>query len=159
MAIYIAEALSERFSSTAGKMLTYFFCDSSIEERKTAASIIRGILYQLHQQHQWVMRKYLLPKYKEQGDRLFESFDALWAILIAALADENVGTIYCLIDALDECDAESQKALLGRLVETFQGKKGPANIRFLITSRPYPEIRQHLKGFPNKDLSSFPQAK
>jgi proteasome lid subunit RPN8/RPN11 len=152
MAIFLTEELSIAFSKTDGKTLAYFFCDSGFDKQKTATSIVRGLLFQLVRQHRQLL-SHILPKYEERGTELFESFDALWTIFIAAAADQNIGQTYCIIDALDECDQKSQNILLHQLQETFQN--APLNIRILITSRPYPEIHECLKVFINKDLTSF----
>ncbi|KAH6970504.1 hypothetical protein BKA56DRAFT_678495 [Ilyonectria sp. MPI-CAGE-AT-0026] len=158
MAIFLTEELSTAFSATDRKTLAYFFCDSGFDKRKTATSVVRGLLLQLVQQHPQLL-DYLLPKYNERGAELFKSFDALWTIFMDAAADQNTGRKYCVIDALDECDRESQGTLLRQLQETFQSRNAPPNIRILVTSRPYPEIREYLEEFANQDLASFLEAK
>ncbi|CAH0017231.1 unnamed protein product, partial [Clonostachys rhizophaga] len=157
MSIFLAEELSNRFSAMDGKTLSYFFCDSSFDKRKTATSVIRGLLWRLLQEHPPLL-EYVLPKYAERRGELFKSFDALWAIFMDIAADRATGRKYCIIDALDECDRESQDILLREIAETF----GPAssltrvsNIRILITSRPYPEIGEYLREFTNKNIASF----
>ncbi|EHK51030.1 hypothetical protein TRIATDRAFT_177619, partial [Trichoderma atroviride IMI 206040] len=102
---------------------------------------------------------YLLHDYNNRGAELFNSFDALWTIFIAAAADQNTGQKYCIIDALDECDLESQEILLQQFHETFLSQDAPSNIRILVTSRPYSKIREYLEEFTNKNLASFSQAK
>ncbi|KAH6975574.1 vegetative incompatibility protein HET-E-1 [Ilyonectria destructans] len=158
MAIFLTEELATAFSTTDAKTLAYFFCDSGFDQRKTAISIVRGLLLQLIQQHPQLL-DYLLPKYNEREAELFKSFDALWTIFMDAAADQNTGRKYCIIDALDECDRESQGILLRQLQETFRSRNAPQNIRILITSRPYPEIREYTEEFANRDLASFPEAK
>ncbi|KAK2591555.1 hypothetical protein QQS21_010748 [Conoideocrella luteorostrata] len=157
LAIFLTDELSNRFSAADGETLAYFFCDSAFDTRKTATSIIRGLLLQLLKQHPRLY-SYVLPKYHEQKAKLFESFDTLWTIFILAAADDNTGRKYCIIDALDECDEESQKMLLQQLQKTFQGPDAPPNVCILITSRPYPEIGEFLDTFVNKDLAAFPEA-
>ncbi|KAF1954893.1 hypothetical protein CC80DRAFT_448618 [Byssothecium circinans] len=160
MSIFLAEELPKIFLSE-GRTFTYFFCDSSFDKRKTATSVIRGLLLQLLQQHSSLL-EYLIPKYTERGKQLFESFDALWTILLRVAADKTTGRKYCIIDALDECDQESQKMLLTQLEETFNPRNSSdriSSIRFLITSRPYPEIRECLEQFAHRDLASFQEAK
>ncbi|KAJ5214978.1 Pfs NACHT and Ankyrin domain protein [Penicillium chermesinum] len=156
MAIYLTEELPTALSKAGGGTLAYFFCDSGFDTRKTATSVIRGLLYQLIERHEELLN-YLLPKYHARGANLFTSFDALWEIFMAMAADPTTGRKYCIIDALDECDRESQKALLQQLEDTFGSREISPNIRILVTSRPYPEIRESLEIFPNKDLASFPQ--
>ncbi|PVH72154.1 hypothetical protein DL98DRAFT_433760 [Cadophora sp. DSE1049] len=157
MAIFLTEALSTAFSQTDGKTLAYFFCDSGFDKRKTATSVVRGLLFQFIQQHPQLLLDHLLPKYRGRGAELFKLFDALRTIFMAVAADQNTGRKYCIIDALDECDQESQRTLLWQLRETFKDRKTPSNARILVTSRPYPEIRQYLNPFANKDLASFPE--
>ncbi len=76
---------------------------------------------------------------------------------MAMAMDQGIGRIYCIIDALDECDRESQKVLSQQLRDTFRNGTAMSNVRILVTSRPYPEIREDLEGFSHKDLASFPQ--
>jgi Cdc6-like AAA superfamily ATPase len=159
-AIFLTEELSKRFSNIEGKTLTYFFCDASFEQRKTATSIIRGLLFQLVQAHRQLLLTYVLPQYEERGDKIFTSFNTLWKIFVEAAADHSTGQKYCIIDALDECDKDSQEILLHQLRETFYNQhSSPPNIRIIITSRPYPEIQEYLEDFIHKDLASFDQTR
>jgi hypothetical protein len=156
MAIYLTEELPTASSDIDGATVAYFFCDSGFDTRKTATSIVRGLLYQLAERHEQLL-DYILPKYRARGAELFTSFDALWEIFMAMVADQNTGRKYCIIDALDECDKESQEILLQQLEETFRSQNLSPNVRILVTSRPYPEISASLRSFPNKDLASFPE--
>ncbi|KAI1125800.1 hypothetical protein F5Y10DRAFT_294384 [Nemania abortiva] len=156
LAIFITDELSRYFTATDGKTLAYFFCDSAYDTRKTATSVIRGLLLQLIQQHPQLL-DYLLPKYKERKGEIFKSFDTLWPIFLAVAADEPTGPKYCIIDALDECDTESQETLLWQFEQTFRGQDVTSNLRILVTSRPNREIQEHLQDFMNRDLASFPE--
>lgn len=158
LAIFLTDILSTGFSATDGKTLAYFFCDSAFDTRRTATSIVRGLLLQLIQQHPPLLG-YVLEKYNERKSKLFESFDALWAIFISAAADKNTGRKYVIIDALDECESDSQRTLLHQLRDTFHSPDAPSNVRVLVTSRPYPEIRKYLGGFTCMDFACFPDAK
>lgn len=155
MAVFLTEYLAHVFSATAGKTLVYFFCDSGSDKRRTATSIMRGLLLQLLQQHPSLV-DYVLPKYKERGAELFSSFDALWTIFMAATADPNTGRTYCVIDALDECDEAPRKLLLREVQETFLSST-TTNMHILITSRRYPNIEERLIKFPNRNFTSFLQ--
>ncbi|KAI1172200.1 hypothetical protein F4777DRAFT_582141 [Nemania sp. FL0916] len=158
MAIFLAEELSQDFSKTSGKTVAYFFCDSGFDKRATATSVVRGLLLQLVQQHPQLLN-YVLPKYEERGAELFTSFDAIWKIFMAAVADKATGEKYCIIDALDECDEESQDTLLQQIEETFHARDAAPNLHVLITSRPYQKINEYLKQFSNKNLASFAERK
>ena len=165
MAITMAEKLPNQSPFVCGdKTLAYFFCDSSSEDRRTVTGILRGLLYQLIKQRRELM-KFLLSRYEdreEQKAKLFTSFDALWATLIEIGHDTASGEKYCIIDALDECDRESQHILLTQISQTFSkhnSENSHPSIHILITSRPYPEIAQHLTGFNRKDLASYQKIK
>ncbi|KAF6802152.1 ankyrin domain protein, partial [Colletotrichum musicola] len=156
MSIFLAEALSENFSKATNKTLAYFFCDSGYDTRKTATSLVRGLLLQLVQQHPQLV-EHVLPKYVERGSHAFDSFDAVWAMFMKACADTATGRKYCVVDALDECTQDEQITLLKQIKETFRRDRsgGGLNVSLLITSRSYSEIRERLQVFPNRDLASF----
>ncbi|KAN0077840.1 hypothetical protein V8E54_006144 [Elaphomyces granulatus] len=157
MAITIAEKLPTQSPFVCGdKALAYFFCDSSSDDRRTVTAILRGLLYQLIEQRRELM-KFLFSRWEVQKEKLFTSFDALWDTLIE-IGRTACGEKYCIIDALDECDRESQHILLTQISQTFSKqtpKNSHSNMHILITSRPYPEIGQHLTGFNSKDLASY----
>ncbi|EGU88465.1 hypothetical protein FOXB_01017 [Fusarium oxysporum f. sp. conglutinans Fo5176] len=53
------------------------------------------------------------------------------------LQDEHVGEVFILIDALDECDRSTRKALLRCIRELFQASpESEGNFKFLVTCRP-----------------------
>jgi nucleoside phosphorylase/DNA polymerase III delta prime subunit len=160
MVLTITSELPKQASfSNSNRKLAYFFCDSSSEKRRTAVAILRGLLYHLVKQCPTLIR-YLVDKYQERGEQLFSSFDALWDVLMKMGQNKNdTGyEIYCIIDALDECEYKSQQMLLRQINQTFKAD-GEDNVlsrpRFLITSRPYPEIRESLSHLNNKDLASY----
>ena len=160
MAITLAEELLKRiYLSTSSGTLVYFFCNSNIEERKTATAVIRGLLYQFIKQHPQLLRL-LRPKYEERKEKLFTSFDAMWSIFIDMANDQATGKKYIIIDALDECDPEPRETLLKQINQTFSNSDPSlSNVHILITSRPYQEIIEELCVFNNKDLASFDQSK
>ncbi|KAH7011217.1 hypothetical protein EDB80DRAFT_640557 [Ilyonectria destructans] len=152
MAIFLAETLSKKLT-TEGNTVAYFFCDSSFHTRRTATSVLRGIIWQLADQHPQLV-KHILPRYRHD-QKFTNSFDTLWGILMEIAADETGGRKFCILDALDECDPESQQILLKQLHETFQDSNSTPNLSFLITSRPHPDIQEYLQDFVNKDIASF----
>ncbi len=154
MAIALAEMLPDTPSfSERNKILVYFFCDSNSEDRRTATGILRGLLYQISHNSRKLMRP-LRMRYDIQGDKLFSSFDALWDLLME-IGQEHAGEIYCIIDALDECDSTAQETLLAQISDSFLSRKSTPGVHFLITSRPYEEIRRYLDDFPRHDLGAY----
>ncbi|KAI9035505.1 uncharacterized protein KD926_003433 [Aspergillus affinis] len=159
MVITMTEDLPKRSFFDSTKSLAYFFCDSSSAKRRSAISILRGLLYQLIRgRPEWI--EMLWAKYEEKGEAVFSSFDSLWSVLMSIGADAASGDKYCIIDALDECEPKSQDMLLAQLNQTFLSPNranGHLRLHILITSRPYPEIGRHLSRFRNQDLSRYPR--
>lgn len=157
MAITMAEEIPKLQAFTEGtKILAYFFCDSSNDKQRTAVSILRGLIHYLVKQCPH-LAKFLLPKYNERKEGLNNSFDALWGILMEMGKDSAV-EIYCIIDALDECESDSQPDLIRQIHHSFGEQLAdspPPHLHILITSRPYPEISEYLSHFRNKDLASY----
>jgi hypothetical protein len=157
MAITIIEELPKHSSFLdEERSLVYFLCDSGSEDRRTATGLLRSVIYQLVTLHLDLIH-YVLPKYELLKERLLGSFDTLWSILMEIGGDKATGKKYVIIDALDECDQESQVTFLTQLAQTAQAEpttQGRPGIFFLITSRPYPEIRQLIGDARCQDLSS-----
>ncbi|PLB50891.1 purine and uridine phosphorylase [Aspergillus steynii IBT 23096] len=153
MAITLAEKLARHDLFIDGNArLAYFFCDSSNEVQRTAIAVLRGLLYHLIKNSPSLI-DFVMPKYHARREKLFTSFDALWAILLM-IGRESGQAIYCIIDGLDECDVESQTTLMGQFNASFQGHKSP-DLHILVTSRPYEEIRRSLCDYPSYNLSSY----
>jgi hypothetical protein len=157
MAIAITEELTKHASfNKTEKILAYFFCDSSSENHRTATSMLRGLIYQLLKECPSLMR-HVLPKFRERRACLTTSFDALWTILIE-FGQDTSREVYCIIDALDECESDSQQTVLDQINDSFAIPR-PYGIHFLITSRPYPEIREQLLHFTHQNLASYTAVK
>ncbi|QKX58041.1 uncharacterized protein TRUGW13939_05161 [Talaromyces rugulosus] len=155
MAITIIEkVLNHPLFVNRDATLSYFFCNSSSQEYRTSIAILGGLLYQIAEQLPQSM-KHLLPIFQERKENPFDSFDILWNILIDISRVNATCQFYCVIDALDECDQESQKTLLTQIKQTFANDNNSMNIHFLITSRPHPEIRDYLCWFKSKELSTY----
>ena len=89
--------------------------------------------------------RYALPKYNERGAALSTTFLELWSIFTAAATDPTAGDIICVLDALDECNDQDQSRLIECLEDFYlrqQTSSSASRLKFLITSRPYFEIRR-----------------
>ncbi|KAL8875972.1 MAG: hypothetical protein Q9198_005748, partial [Flavoplaca austrocitrina] len=130
-------------NDSSKRILYYFFKDTSLEQR-SASRAVSTILHQLFVSHPQLIR-YALPKYFEKGAALSTTFQDLWSIFIATAADPTAGEIICVLDALDECNDQEQPRLLECLVDfclRSQTSSSESRLKFLITSRPYFNIRQ-----------------
>lgn len=95
-------------------------------------------------------------------------FSKMWGILEHTAANFRAGEIVCVLDALDECEEAQQITLLEKLKTFYRKAEGTKaryqNLRFLLTSRPYRNIRAqfhslirrfsmiHLSGDDESDL-------
>jgi ankyrin repeat protein len=159
MAMTLAEELPKKdYFLSRDSILSYFFCESGSEHQRTATSILRGLLYQIIKQCPPFI-EHMMLKYDIQGDRLFTSFDALWAVLMDIGRAPKGAEVYCIVDALDECEIESRDILLQQINQSFTKATDTslvtASMHFLIVSRPYPEIGDCLSAFRSVDLASY----
>lgn len=159
MAITLIEELPKQdYFSNGNNVLPYFFCDASSEHQRNATSILRGLLYQIINKYPPFIKQ-MMSKYDVQKERLFTSFDALWAVFMDIGRVRGGPGIYCIVDALDECEAGSQEILLQQIYQSFSesrmtGSVQP-NVHLLIISRPYPELEDCLSIFRCVDLGSY----
>ncbi|PTB69684.1 hypothetical protein BBK36DRAFT_1088488, partial [Trichoderma citrinoviride] len=120
----------------------YFFFKDGDEGRMYAHNALCAILHQLFvQDFTGNLIEQALPRHEKFGEKLTKTFSELWNILIQCATSLDSGEIICLIDALDECHAESRNKLIDELKNLYQNSsKRPPRLKFLITSRPYDDI-------------------
>ncbi|KAM5365925.1 hypothetical protein ACJZ2D_010758 [Fusarium nematophilum] len=158
MAVYLTETFSSIFTADTGKILAYFFCNSNDQKRNTAEGILRGLLWQIFQSHPELLSDDVRQRYKNRGKVIFENFVTLWDLL-EGVATNTKHHVFCIIDALDECDEDSRNDLLLKQIDqTFKHPSPAIKLSFLILSRPDPKIHYFLGEFRHRDLESFPQS-
>jgi ankyrin repeat protein len=63
----------------------------------------------------------------------------------------DTGEIFCILDALDECSADSSRQLINQLEELYMKQDQQSNrhskLKFLITSRPYDNLEASFRKF------------
>ena len=153
LSIFLAEELEQTAERTQDKLFLQYFCDNRDEKRRTAVSIIRGLMFQLLQSCQKLF-DHILPSFKLQKDSLFtdSSFETLWRIFESMVRDPIIGTAYCVLDGLDECDEVSSEVLLNKfaaLLSTKTDRLSACHLNLIIISRELPDFIPEL-------LSSFP---
>lgn len=130
----------------------WFFCDNKTASRNSAVNVVRGLMTQLIMKHPRVL-SFLLPTWKVQQDKTFHanSFETLWRILLSMLAALKNEKVYCVLDALDECDDESLSSLLFKIKTLFdplQNDDARKSLKLIIASREYPlSLPQNLSVF------------
>ncbi|GLA67534.1 hypothetical protein AtubIFM54640_010853 [Aspergillus tubingensis] len=163
MAMTLAEAIpSKSYFADEHDILSFFFCEAGIEGKEEATSILKGLIYQIVNVYPAYLRR-VMKIYEVRGEGLFASFDALWALLVGFGRTATGPEIYCIIDALDECEPQSREILFDQIVQSFSetGITGsePSKLHLLITSRPYPELKSRLSAFRCVDLGLFKEVK
>ncbi|PQE04769.1 hypothetical protein CJF30_00004577 [Rutstroemia sp. NJR-2017a BBW] len=151
LSIFLAEQLEQTTRDLSDTLFLQYFCDNKDEKRNTGVTVIRGLLYQLLQLRPKLF-DHILPTFKTQSKSLFasSSLETLWRIFEAMLRDPITGTVYCILDGLDECDENSSEVLLGKFRSLFFSETKPSHhLKMIIVSRDFPQfLPVLLKGVP-----------
>lgn len=138
ISIYLTQELEK------AEQMVYCFCRAEDDRRRTAAHVIRGLVWQLatkqpelaeHLLHHLYAPEQNKEKEKEKLQLMLESREALWSLFLGMTHDTRLRTTFCLVDGLDECDEDSQQWLAAKLVQFTQESRGQ-NLRTIIVSRP-----------------------
>ncbi|KAM0194347.1 hypothetical protein ACHAPI_007108 [Fusarium lateritium] len=153
--------LSKRLEmSKPNSTVIWFFCDNKTSTRNSAANVIRGLMTQLIQKHPRVI-SCLLPTWKVQDNKMFQanSFETLWRSFLNMLILLKNEKVYCVLDALDECDKESLSSLLFKVKTLFdpsQNDNALNSFKLIIASREQPlPLPQSLSEFPRITLGDL----
>ena len=90
--------------------------------------------------------RYSMDEYRSKGTIFVTEFDTLRKIFTTMIGDSSCGDVICILDGLDECGQQSRDLFIDSLVGYFCRQLNPSRmkergrVKFLLTSRPYPEI-------------------
>ena len=154
LSIFLAGELERMANDSQDVLFMQYFCDNKDEKRNTATAIMRGLIFQLLSLRPKLF-DYILPSFKIQKESLFtgSSFEALWRIFENMCHDPVLGTTYCILDGLDECDEASLELLLKKLKAFFSKKLdefSACRLKLIAVSRGLPDFIPEL-------MSSFPR--
>ncbi|RBR14438.1 uncharacterized protein FIESC28_07674 [Fusarium coffeatum] len=131
--------------SVSDTILSYFFCDASDSNYNNATSVLRGIVYSIIFRNSAAL-SYVREQFKELQKALSDPRLA-WPILqktfigiVTAIKDQK---IFLIIDALDECREGREK-----LMEFIVKQSSSLNVKWLVSSRKWPVIREILMTCP-----------
>ena len=130
-------------------LLSYFFCQGTDFALKTAKAVLRGLMYQLLVQQQFLI-SHLREQYDIRGRQLFDdanAFIALSEIFTKMLQDPHLTNVYLIVDALDECESELSE-LLGLIVRS--ARTSSTRVKWLVSSRNQANIEKRLTIKDNK---------
>ena len=144
MMIALISEVSKRLNDRPGSnVLAYFFCQNTSDNLNTTVSVLRGLIYHLVSQEKNLVR-HIRRHYDGAGRQLFEGPNATYAlrgILSDILRDESLASVYIMIDALDECDAQIHE-LLDWIIR--EDSKISPKTKWLTTSRNVPAFTERL---------------
>ncbi|KAF4879415.1 Vegetative incompatibility protein HET-E-1 [Colletotrichum siamense] len=132
----VVDDITRRFVPSEMTVTAYVYCNFRRKEVQTVEHFLSSLIKQtaraLAQIPDSVTKLYQDNKRSGTIPSALDLSDVFSSIL------GSFSTVFVLVDALDECDAESRFALLSILVDLQ--KKTPATLKLFFTSRPVPEI-------------------
>ena len=131
-------------------VLYYFFKDTNAEQR-SASKGLAAILHQLFETRPDCI-PYAMPVYQSQGAKMTGSLHGLWRTLIEICQRPNMERIVCIFDALDECNSEDCKELIHLIGEVYRNTQQPSQLKFLLTGRPYLDLKAEIYGIDDNEL-------
>jgi hypothetical protein len=157
LGIYLTQVL-EVITRTDGGTLLYYSYDGRDEKRNTARAVLRGLLYQLLEQYPYlarlIQRDFNGPKSQEKYT--VKTLITLWKLFLTLLQHDDLRSVVCTLDGLDECEEASVNPLLGIFQEFFAKSRAESSARclkLLVLSRESPTcIERWLCQFPRVKL-------
>ena len=126
-------------STESPRNVGFFFVDDSATSQRSAAMLLRGLLYQILNRNASLF-KHAQVHWKRSAKRAFKELSLLWKICTACFNDPIMGNAIFVVDALDECATPDCEHLLRFITQYFTScPAGLTQVKFLFTSRP--EIR------------------
>ena len=132
----------------------YFFCFQQEEKFRRATDILRALIIQLIDCQE--LFQCLPTGYIEDDSKFFTApFANLWDLFQKLTSKFGDRSIYCIIDALDECSQDNgQRSELVRNI-TDLVSTGRMHVKFLLTSRSgEQDINAGLQRFPHLNLQA-----
>ncbi|KAM0228216.1 hypothetical protein ACHAPO_010864, partial [Fusarium lateritium] len=114
----------------------FFFKDDSDDQRSSLFAL-RALLHQILTDDKALLR-HAFTVFESKGNAMFEDFDSLWDVLSGIANDPSATNLLIILDALDECEKNSQSQLLKHLNKLYHAKplsKKPY-FKVILLSRP-----------------------
>lgn len=131
--------------SLAHNLGASFFCSRLLPECRDVNQIVPSIAYQLahfSRPFRCALSRVLEKERNVHTQLLRIQFDALIIKPLVEVRETLPEDLVVVVDALDECD---NKASTNQILEALLTKTLDLPIKFLVTSRPEPEIRDQMK--------------
>ncbi|EMD85651.1 hypothetical protein COCC4DRAFT_181892 [Bipolaris maydis ATCC 48331] len=140
LSAYITDHLRLDHATSVKPSVFFFFCDDKVKSQRDANAILRGILYQIVQQHRKLI-KYVKSRFETDGPSLANSFPALWELFLKIISNSASGAVRVIVDAIDECEVRTRNSFLKAIMQLVNDSQDVYRqsrncVKFLITSRP-----------------------
>jgi len=150
-------------------VFAYFFCDEGMRDKSKALNVLKCLAWQLVKAKRHLVRYFFEEDNKVKGgarpkkpeastDIEFHSLPELWKCFRAALSDPSLGSVYLIINGLDQIDSASRIEFLS-LITSFQpqvpgddGEDAGPQLKWLFLSVRRDDIKEALEGVPTLDL-------
>lgn len=96
-----------------------------------------------------------MKTYRDNGNGMFTQMTCLSETLASVLSDKHCGTVFLILDAMDECKSEERQQLIEALTDLCRRKSSAASgihLKVAITSRPYAAVQLAFKDFQTIDI-------
>ena len=146
LSIFLTEELAKISGPRDDTKLIFYFCSHQDDRRNTAITILRGLLHQIITERPG-LAKHVLPYFDtpERAQLSKSSLATLWIIFEKILLDPSLGTIFCVLDGLDECDEDSLRSLVVKLVNFFS----PTDSRLMVGEFKLVIVSREISGLRN----------
>ena len=139
LSVFLTDELKRRTDNTQDAELAFFFCSAEDEKRNTAVAVLRGLVHQIIAKRPHLV-KHALPYFEtpERTQQTLSSLETLWLIFSKLIADAELGTMFCVLDGLDECEESTLRVLLPRIVSLITGESSSSTkgtFKLAIVSR------------------------
>jgi protein SERAC1 len=152
----LASFLVDHFVRSQDVNVCYFFFKSDSLDQSSAINGIRAILHQLYKQQAELMATSL----NHLQNNNIQNLGELWKALVVSTMHKDARKTVCILDGVDECEAQSRKSLLRVISDFFitqttqdldvdtkdsrrhlETSEACPSLKFIITSRPENQIK------------------
>ncbi|KAH7066499.1 NACHT and ankyrin domain protein [Paraphoma chrysanthemicola] len=149
ISIFLSQKLEKVENQSMSHELVFFFCSQGDAKRNTALGILRSLIYQILSKSPQLVKhaeEYFVTP--ERTAQTLSSLDSLWIIFTRSITDPEFPPTRCVIDGLDECDKDTRRQLIAKLLILFDATNpNPSHptlstkLRLVVISRSMPELR------------------
>ncbi|KAM0432699.1 hypothetical protein ACHAQK_009551 [Fusarium lateritium] len=162
LSIFLSKYFEDMCKGQTDVATIFFFCDNKVASRNTGVNILRGLLTQLIAHQEDLVDK-IMVEWRQKSSKLFQdsSFNTLWRVFEDMIRGSNFRSIYCIIDALDECEDDSLTILLKKFKKLGQSSTASyTKLKLICLSRRFPErIPESLDAFTKVELDMMAAGK